>query len=229
MKLRMKSKIKIILSSFICLSLFFGCSQKIPDDNNSDNNSEKETNEATRTQVEKNVFYPSQTTEKEEFYLQSTSSDIIYVPFEITFDNNYSKLTCTLYQLNNHAWNILEKFDLVLSGNTFWLLVSDNLTNASISYQNVNRDPSNMNISGGRPFQSVEPSFGMQGVMSHYDKTDAVSIKENKEFPVIANIFWKSKDVKKNLTANTDDFYHPENIDLEGNVAYYMLTFTFSK
>ena len=44
-------------------------------------------------------------------------------------------------------------------------------------------------ISGGRPFETIEPSFGIHGVTSHYATTDKVSVEDGMEFPVIANIY----------------------------------------
>ena len=221
----MKCTFKSFLIGFTCLALLCGCNSAGVDNNNSEELKEP-SEENTLQQTEKNVFYPSHTTEKEKFYLQNTSTTS-WSPFEIAFDDNYSQLTCKLYEFKDNTWNNLEQMDTELSGDTFWFLVSQMLTNASVSYQNVNREPSSMAMSGGIPFQAVEPDFGTHGVTTHMDETEEVSVEEGKEFPVIANIMWKDAD--KSLTANTDDFYHPENIDLEDNEAYYMLTFTFLK
>ena len=51
------------------------------------------------------------------------------------------------------------------------------------------------------------------------------TVEDGVEFPVIANIYWKSSD--DSLFADTEDFYNPEKLDLGKNEAYYMLTFTF--
>ena len=166
----------------------------------------------------------SDTTDKEEFYLNAVSGSD-YSPFEVSFDKNYSKLTCKLYQLDNKTWKRLQEFDLELSGDTFWFLIKNNLLEATILYKNVNAEQGYSLISSGRPFETIEPSFGIHGVTSHYATTDKVSVEDGVEFPVIANIYWKSSD--DSLFADTEDFYNPEKLDLGKNEAYCMLTFTF--
>lgn len=223
----MKKSIKMFLVSFMCLSLL-GCSNQVSNEATKDDIStvsEQTTSDLESAKTDKNVFYPSETTDKEEFYLNATK-DLSYSPFEVSFDKNYSKLTCKLYQLDNQSWKTLQEFDLELSGDTFWFLVSNRLTDASVLYKNVNTDQEYSTLSGGRPFETIEPSFGIHGVTSHFAETEKVNVEEGVEFPVIANVFWKGTD--KSLNANTEDFYNPDKIDVNKNEAYYMLTFTFT-
>ena len=93
----------------------------------------------------------------------------------VSFDKNYSKLTCKLYQLDNQSWKNLQEFDLELSGDTFWFLVPDSLLEATVFYKNVNVEQQYSTISTGRPFETIEPSFGIHGVTSHYASTDSVN------------------------------------------------------
>lgn len=222
----MKKSIKVLLVGFMCISLF-GCSNQSPSQaivNNTTTVSNGSTSDSVPEKTDKNVFHRSETTDKEEFYLNAISVPS-YSPFEVSFDKNYSKLTCKLYQLDNQSWKNLQEFDLELSGDTFWFLVKNNLLEATILYKNVNAEQGYSLISGGRPFETIEPSFGIHGVTSHYASTDSVNVEAGVEFPVIANIYWKSSD--DSLFANTEDFYYPKKLDLGKKEAYYMLTFTF--
>lgn len=222
----MKKSIKVLLVGFMCISLF-GCSNQSPSQaamNNTSTVSNGSTSDSVPEKTDKNVFHRSETTDKEEFYLNAISVPS-YSPFEVSFDKNYSKLTCKLYQLDNQSWKNLQEFDLELRGDTFWFLVKDSLLEATILYKNVNAEQGYSLISGGRPFETIEPSFGIHGVTSHYATTDKVSVEDGVEFPVISNIYWKSSD--DSLFANTEDFYNPEKLNLGKNEAYYMLTFTF--
>lgn len=222
----MKKSIKVLLVGFMCIGLF-GCSNQSPSQatvNNTSTVSSESASNSVLEKTDKNVFYLSDTTDKEEFYLNAISVPS-YSPFEVSFDKNYSKLTCKIYQLDNQSWKNLQEFDLELSGDTFWFLVKDSLLEATILYKNVNAEQGYSLISGGRPFETIEPSFGIHGVTSHYATTDKVSVEDGVEFPVISNIYWKSSD--DSLFANTEDFYNPEKLDLGKKEAYYMLTFTF--
>ncbi len=222
----MKKSIKVLLVGFMCIGLF-GCCNQSPSQatvNNTSTVSSESASNSVLEKTDKNVFYLSDTTDKEEFYLNAVSGSD-YSPFEVSFDKNYSKLTCKLYQLDNKTWKRLQEFDLELSGDTFWFLIKNNLLEATILYKNVNAEQGYSLISSGRPFETIEPSFGIHGVTSHYATTDKVSIEDGVEFPVIANIYWKSSD--DSLFADTEDFYNPEKLDLGKKEAYYMLTFTF--
>ncbi len=222
----MKKSIKMLMAAIMCFSVF-GCSNQSSTEtvtNDTTLTSEQTSSDSTSDKTDKNVFYLSNMTDKEEFYL-NTVNDSCYLPFEVSFDKNYSKLTCKLYQLDNQSWKNLQEFDLELSGDTFWFLVPDSLLEATVFYKNVNVEQQYSTISTGRPFETIEPSFGIHGVTSHYASTDSVNVEEGVEFPVIANIYWKSSD--DSLFANTEDFYYPEKLDLGKNEAYYMLTFTF--
>lgn len=222
----MKKSIKMFLVGFMCIGLF-GCSNQSSGQatmNNTTTVSNESTSDSVSEKTDKNVFSLSDTTDKEEYYLTAINGSD-YSPFEVSFDKNYSKLTCKLYQLDNKTWKRLQEFDLELSGDTFWFLVKNNLLEATILYKNVNAEQGYSLISGGRSFETIEPSFGIHGVTSHYASTDSVNVEEGVEFPVIANIYWKSSD--DSLFANTEDFYYPEKLDLGKNEAYYMLTFTF--
>lgn len=226
MEHNMKKLIKMFLVGFMCIGLF-GCSNQSPSQdamNNTSTVSNESSSDPTSEKTDKNVFSLSDTTDKEEYYLTAVNGSD-YSPFEVSFDKNYSKLTCKLYQLDNKTWKRLQEFDLELSGDTFWFLVKNNLLEATILYKNVNAEQGYSLISGGRPFETIEPSFGIHGVTSHYATTDKVSLEDGVEFPVIANIYWKSSD--DSLFANTEDFYNPEKLDLGKKEAYYMLTFTF--
>lgn len=183
--------------------------------------------ELTKEHNKLNTFYPSESTQKEQFYLNSNPV-ASFSPFEVTFDQNYKKLTCTLYQLQEESWVNLEQFDLELSGEEFWFLVNTDLTNAQIHYKNVNPVSSNHRIigEGGRPFEKAVPDFGEEGTLQHFSFTKPIDVKNGQEFPVMAFRIWK--DMDRSLEASTDDFVHPEKIDLKGNEAYYMLTFTFN-
>ena len=222
----MKKSIKMLMAAIMCFSVF-GCSNQSPSQatvNNTSTVSSESASNSVLEKTDKNVFYLSDTTDKEEFYLNAVSGSD-YSPFEVSFDKNYSKLTCKLYQLDNKTWKRLQEFDLELSGDTFWFLIKNNLLEATILYKNVNAEQGYSLISGGRSFETIEPSFGIHGVTSHYASTDSVNVEAGVEFPVIANIYWKSSD--DSLFANTEDFYYPEKLDLGKNEAYYMLTFTF--
>lgn len=222
----MKKSIKVFLVGFMCISLF-GCSNQSPGQatmNNKSTVSNESTSDSVPEKTDKNVFYLSNMTDKEEYYLTAVNGPD-YSPFEVSFDKDYSKLTCKLYQLDDKTWKKLQEFDLELSGDTFWFLVKNNLLEATILYKNVNAEQGYSLISGGRPFETIEPSFGIHGVTSHYATTDKVSVEDGMEFPVIANIYWKSSD--DSLFANTEDFYNPEKLDLGKKEAYYMITFTF--
>ena len=222
----MKKSIKVLLVGFMCIGLF-GCSNQSPSQatvNNTSTVSSESASNSVLEKTDKNVFYLSDTTDKEEFYLNAVSGSD-YSPFEVSFDKNYSKLTCKLYQLDNKTWKRLQEFDLELSGDTFWFLIKNNLLEATILYKNVNAEQGYSLKSSGRPFETIEPSFGIHGVTSHYATTDKVSIEDGVEFPVIANIYWKSSD--DSLFADTEDFYNPEKLNLGKKEAYYMLTFTF--
>lgn len=222
----MKKSIKMLMAAIMCFSVF-GCSNQSPSQdamNNTSTVSNESSSDPTSEKTDKNVFSLSDTTDKEEYYLTAVNGSD-YSPFEVSFDKNYSKLTCKLYQLDNKTWKRLQEFDLELSGDTFWFLVKNNLLEATILYKNVNAEQGYSLISGGRPFETIEPSFGIHGVTSHYATTDKVSLEDGVEFPVIANIYWKSSD--DSLFANTEDFYNPEKLDLGKKEAYYMLTFTF--
>lgn len=224
----MKKLIKmfLVLVGFMCIGLF-GCSNQSPSQatvNNTSTVSSESASNSVLEKTDKNVFYLFDTTDKEEFYLNAVSGSD-YSPFEVSFDKNYSKLTCKLYQLDNKTWKRLQEFDLELSGDTFWFLIKNNLLEATILYKNVNAEQGYSLISSGRPFETIEPSFGIHGVTSHYASTDSVNVEDGVEFPVIANIYWKSSD--DSLFADTEDFYNPEKLDLGKNEACYMLTFTF--
>lgn len=222
----MKKSIKVFLVGFMCISLF-GCSNQSSTEtvtNDTTLTSEKTTSDSVSEKTDKNVFYRSETTDKEEYYLTAVNGPD-YSPFEVSFDKDYSKLTCKLYQLDDKTWKRLQEFDLELSGDTFWFIVTDSLLEATVFYKNVNVEQQYSTISTGRPFETIEPSFGIHGVTSHYASTDSVNVEEGVEFPVIANIYWKSSD--DSLFANTEDFYYPEKLDLSKKEAYYMLTFTF--
>lgn len=226
MELNMKKSSKMFLVGFMCISLF-GCSNQNPSQaatNNTSTVSNELASDSVPEKTDKNVFYLSDTTDKEEFYLNAISVPS-YSPFEISFDNNYSKLTCKLYQLDDKSWKRLQEFDLELSGDTFWFLVKDSLLEATVLYKNVNAEQGYSSISGGRPFETIEPSFGIHGVSAHYATADKVSVESGVEFPILANIYWKDAD--KSLEANTEDFYDTNRINLAKNEAYYMLTFTF--
>ena len=215
----MKKAEKIIASLTLCFIALFGCS------NQTEMNDESNENqlESVGEKYEKNTFYPSGTTEKERFYLNNAASD--FIPFEVSFDKNYSNLACKLYELKDGKWNNLEQVNIHLNGDTFWFLVSRYLTNAEIRYKNVNPKSSYMELENGMSFQSVEPSFGAHGVMMYSDMTRETEVESRKEFPVIANII--SKNIDNSLTVDIDIFDHPENIDQKENEAYYVLTFTF--
>ena len=222
----MKKSIKVFLVGFMCISLF-GCSNQSSTEtvtNDTTLTSEKTTSDSVSEKTDKNVFYRSETTDKEEYYLTAVNGPD-YSPFEVSFDKDYSKLTCKLYQLDDKTWKRIQEFDLELSGDTFWFIVTDSLLEATVFYKNVNVEQQYSTISTGRPFETIEPSFGIHGVTSHYASTDSVNVEEGVEFPVIANIYWKSSD--DSLFANTEDFYYPEKLDLSKKEAYYMLTFTF--
>ena len=222
----MKKSIKVFLVGFMCISLF-GCSNQSSGQatmNNKSTVSNESTSDSVPEKTDKNVFYLSNMTDKEEYYLTAVNGPD-YSPFEVSFDKDYSKLTCKLYQLDDKTWKRLQEFDLELSGDTFWFLVKNNLLEATILYKNVNAEQGYSLISGGRPFETIEPSFGIHGVTSHYATTDKVSVEDGMEFPVIANIYWKSSD--DSLFADTEDFYNPEKLDLGKKEAYYMITFTF--
>lgn len=222
----MKKSIKVFLVGFMCISLF-GCSNQSSTEtvtNDTTLTSEKTTSDSVSEKTDKNVFYRSETTDKEEYYLTAVNGPD-YSPFEVSFDKDYSKLTCKLYQLDDKTWKRLQEFDLELSGDTFWFIVTDSLLEATVFYKNVNVEQQYSTISTGRSFETIEPSFGIHGVTSHYASTDSVNVEEGVEFPVIANIYWKSSD--DSLFANTEDFYYPEKLDLSKKEAYYMLTFTF--
>lgn len=222
----MKKSIKMLMAAIMCFSVF-GCSNQSSTEavtNDTTLTSEQTSSDSTSDKTDKNVFYLSNMTDKEEYYLTAVNGPD-YSPFEVSFDKNYSKLTCKLYQLDNQSWKNLQEFDLELSGDTFWFLVKNNLLEATILYKNVNAEQGYSLISGGRPFETIEPSFGIHGVTSHYATTDKVSVEDGMEFPVIANIYWKSSD--DSLFADTEDFYNPEKLDLGKKEAYYMITFTF--
>ena len=222
----MKKSIKMLMAAIMCFSVF-GCSNQSPSQatvNNTSTVSSESASNSVLEKTDKNVFYLSDTTDKEEFYLNAVSGSD-YSPFEVSFDKNYSKLTCKLYQLDNKTWKRLQEFDLELSGDTFWFLIKNNLLEATILYKNVNAEQGYSLISSGRLFETIEPSFGIHGVTSHYATTDKVSVEDGVEFPVIANIYWKSS--ADYLFADTEDFYNPEKLDLGKKEAYYMLTFTF--
>lgn len=222
----MKKSIKVLLVGFMCIGLF-GCSNQSPSQatvNNTSTVSSESASNSVLEKTDKNVFYLSDTTDKEEFYLNAVSGSD-YSPFEVSFDKNYSKLTCKLYQLDNKTWKRLQEFDLELSGDTFWFLVKNNLLEATVLYKNVNAEQGHSLISSGRPFETIEPSFGIHGVSAHYATADKVNVEDDVEFPVLANIHWKDTD--KSLEANTEDFYDPSRINLAKDEAYYMLTFSF--
>lgn len=63
-------------------------------------------------------IYQSKTTEKEMFYLNAANTTHCS-PFEVSFDENYSKLNCKLYHLDNKSWKTLQEFDLEFSGDIF--------------------------------------------------------------------------------------------------------------
>lgn len=211
---------KIILSMAFCTCLLCGCGNQ---SGSNDGINKEHISESETTSSKKNTFFPSGTTEKERFYLNNTASD--FIPFEVSFDKNYSNLACKLYELKDGKWNNLEQVNIHLNGDTFWFLVSRYLTNAEIRYKNVNPKSSYMELENCMSFQSVEPSFGAHGVMMYSDMTRETEVESRKEFPVIANII--SKNIDNSLTVDIDIFDHPENIDQKENEAYYVLTFTF--
>lgn len=207
---------KIILSMAFCTCLLCGCGNQ---SGSNDGINKEHISESETTSSKKNTFYPSGTTEKERFYLNNAASD--FIPFEVSFDKNYSNLACKLYELKDGKWNNLEQVNINLNGDTFWFLVSRYLTNAEIRYKNVNPKSSPIELEEGIPFQKVETSFGSM----YSNMTRETKVESRKEFPVIANIV--SKNIDDSLTVDTDIFDHPENIDQNENEAYYVLTFTF--
>ena len=210
----MKINKRRFLAGFLCLAMMAGCTTQ---SNTTETTSKPEAEEKI------NTFYASETSEKEQFYLSTSNTS--YEPFEVSFDKAYSLVTCKLYQLQDGAWKSLEQFDLELSGDTFWFLVTPDLTNAFISYKNVDPEPDNIVSIGGRPFEKIIPDFGDHGIMAHSKKIEEIKVEENKEIPVMADIVWK--DMEKTLEADPDDFNHPEEITLGSEEAYYVLTFTF--
>lgn len=216
----MKQIRNIIVSLAFCTCLLCGCINQNVSDNDV---TEEHISTTETTSAKKNTFYPSSTSEKERFYLHNAASD--FIPFEVSFDKNYSNLSCKLYELKDGKWNNLEQVNINLSGDTFCFLVSRYLTNTEIRYKNVNPKSSPAELENGMSFQSVEPSFGSHGVMMYCDMTRAIKAESRKEFPVIANII--SKNMDDSPTVDIDIFNHPENIDQKENEAYYVLTFTF--
>lgn len=212
---------RIIVSIILCFIALYGCSNQEQKDETLNDNKQS-TSEIDPS--EKNLFYPSPLTEKDQFYLSSSDNSLI--PFEVSFDKNYSTLTCKLYELKDGNWNNLEQFDLELSGDTFWFLVSNYLINAEIQYKNVNPEPSAMAIQGGKSFNEVTPSFGSHGIMMYTNITKETKVKSNEEFPVVANIVYKGMDSR---IVDTDIFYHPEKNDVKEEETYYILTFTFNE
>lgn len=212
----MKGRKKIILALLLTVFMLTGCSTQAK--NKEDIKDEQKTQE-------KNTLYQSNLTEKEKFYLQNEPSR--KVPFEISFDQNYTAVTCKLYTLEKNAWNNIQQFDLELSGDTFWFLAASDLTQASIQFKNANplKDKLPMVDQGGRPFDKALPAFDMHGTLSHYDAIDKTKVEENQELPLIAQRIWK--DMNASLQADTADFAHPEDLSLKDQEAYYMLTLTF--
>ena len=156
----MKKSIKMLMAAIMCFSVF-GCSNQSSTEtvtNDTTLTSEQTSSDSTSDETYKNVFYLSNMTDKEEF------------------DKNYIKLTFKLYQLDNQSWKNLQEFDLELSGDTFWFLVPDSLLEATVFYKNVNVEQQYSTISTGRPFETIEPSFGIHGVTSHYASTDSVNV-----------------------------------------------------
>lgn len=155
-----EKSIKMLMAAIMCFSVF-GCSNQSSTEtvtNDTTLTSEQTSSDSTSDKTDKNVFYLSNMTDKEEFYL-NTVNDSCYLPFEVSFDKNYSKLTCKLYQLDNQSWKNLQEFDLELSGDTFWFLVPDSLLEATVFYKNVNVEQQYSTISTGRPFETIEPSL----------------------------------------------------------------------
>lgn len=98
----MKKSIKVLLVGFMCISLF-GCSNQSSGQatmNNTTTVSNESASDSVPEKTDKNVFSLSDTTDKEEYYLTAVNGSD-YSPFEVSFDKNYSKLTCKLYQLDN--------------------------------------------------------------------------------------------------------------------------------
>lgn len=212
-----------------CLFIFPGCqnSNSLNDKtNNQVNNDSILIEDEDKKNATINTFLKTNISSREKFYLESNNS-FSYIPFEVNLDSVYANLVCKLYCYQDSNWKKIQDFSLEINGSNFWILINSDLTNSSVLFHNI---PSSNNkptvLSGGKNFNTVTPKFGLQGISQSYESIDEVSIKNGEEFAVIANRIAKGM---KHLSANPNDFYHPEKIQMETDEEYYIITLQFIK
>ena len=183
------------------------------------------TNKATNQNTESNTLYHSVVSDKEFFYLQSSERGSL-LPYEIRFDEDYQLLTAKLYCFQDGAWELQERKDIELQGDTFWFLLSSSLNEAHLMVCHVDTlETEGRNIDPGIVFEKHEPSFTGEQKTEQYRGIESVKITEKEEVPVVASI---TSTKTGSLEPDPEDFYHPESVTIqEDQEVYYLMTFTF--
>lgn len=221
----MKKEVLCCVIASLCL-LLSGCRQDGGKQTSSPADSSKTANEETQTKPQQtsNLFYRIDLTERESFYLHAFNKSDQLLAYDARWELEFSRLEFQLYRYQDKAWKqhyLSSDLPLSQSARSAWFVISSDLSDFRISSSQNGMTPSIQcgDILDLSDIESYELSS---------DILEKKEIKENEEFAVIASrYFAPGKDAY--TTADLDDFQHPENVSLDKDEEYFMLTFRFSK
>ena len=207
----MKILSKLIIS-FLSLFLIVGCATAAK-------------KEESKTE-DQNTLIRSELTDTESFYLQTNESYELNA-YEANLEDGFQTLTCSLYQLENHAWKNLEKVAFDLRSPTLEFALSAYLDTAMVSVQMVDTENEGSGHIDIKEFKAIPPGSENDELSRLSDTISKAAIEDGKEFPVIASLM--TLDEGSNVSICPEDFYTPETIEPIENTQYFVLTFRFDQ
>lgn len=175
---------------------------------------------------DQNTLIRSELTDTESFYLQTNESYELNA-YEANLEDGFQTLTCTLYQLENHAWKNLEEVVFDLRSPTLEFALSAYLDTAMVSVQMTDKENEGSGHIDIKEFKVI-PSESENDKLSRLSDTiSKTAIENGKEFPVVASLV--TLDEGANVSIRTEDFYTPETIEPVENTQYFVLTFRFDQ
>lgn len=175
---------------------------------------------------DQNTLIRSELTDTESFYLQTNESYELNA-YEANLEDGFQTLTCTLYQLENHAWKNLEEVVFDLRSPTLEFALSAYLDTAMVSVQMNDEENEGSGHIDIKEFKVIPSGFENDKLSRLSDTISKTAIEDGKEFPVIASLV--TLDEGANVSISTEDFYTPETIDPVENTQYFVLTFRFDQ
>lgn len=216
----MKKLLKNIISIALLTTFVSGCTHATVTDSKADEPAKTTSTEKNT----KNTLKLTEVSERESFYITS-DFEHVNTPFDLSLEEGYKNLEYKLYTYKDNSWQVLQQGKFELAGNNYWLLVSSHLDKPMITIRNCDLENYGT-LQESSPLNELEqPSWwGEKGTSSNYCTIESISIVPDKEFAIIAS---RRCSGAESYNVNTDDFEHPENIEMHKEDEYFMLTFTF--